>query len=88
MNCSETKLKPGWIDMRKRNPDYGSRVLVCDEYGHVDIVVVESVENVHQGKMDWLEAWRFGNGTNLVAWMPLPEWPEKLCHEDADGQAP
>ena len=77
-----------WLDLRKHKPEPGSRVLVCDEYGYVTIEDVNEVNNVHVGKMTWLQSWKFGNGTKLVAWMPIPEWPRELCHEDADGEMP
>ena len=77
-----------WLDLRKHKPEPGSRVLVCDEYGYVCIEDVDEVENGYVGKMTWQQSWEFGNGTKLVAWMQLPQWPKELCHEDADGETP
>jgi len=72
-----------WIDMQQAKPALGSRVLVCDEFGWVDIEDVRPV-----GGTSWLQLWKTGNGTKLVAWMPLPDWPAALCREDADGSMP
>lgn len=78
------KERPGWIDVSKQMPIVGSRVLVCDDYGYIDI---EDVDSGYQGR-SWIANWTFGNGTKIVAWMPLPAWPKDLCHEDADGECP
>lgn len=69
-----------WIDIRKRKPQKGSRVLVCDECGYVTIDDVRDANNIYVGKMTWLQSYKFGNGAKIVAWMPLPKCPKELCH--------
>lgn len=73
-----------WIDLQKHKPKPGSRVLACDENGYVCIQDVKD----RAGRKTWIQSWKFGNGTNLTAWMPLPEWPKELCNDDADGEMP
>jgi hypothetical protein len=73
-----------WIDLKKQKPKKGTRVLVCDDNGYVD---VQEWSNWRKG-MGMERGWLFGNGTRLVAWMPLPAWPSRLCWEDADGLIP
>lgn len=69
-----------WISMKEKLPPYGKRVLVCDDTGEVYMEEREDVQHVTLGKMDWLKSWKFGNGTRLIAWMPLPKPPSsKLC---------
>ena len=84
-NCGNYGI---WLDIRKHKPKVGIRVLACDENGFVDFLETDDVHNRHVGKMTWLQSWKYGNGTKIVAWMPLPEFPERLCNEDADGEMP
>jgi len=74
-----------WVDLKKSKPAKGSRVLVCDDNGYVTIENVEDVMNVHVGKMTWLQSWKFGNGTRLRYWMPLPKVPADI---EGDGEMP
>lgn len=60
-------------------PNREFRVLVCDDNGYINIETV---------KKDWLQYWKTCNRTTLVAWMPLPDWPEELCLGNADGEIP
>ena len=96
LRCSA--LLGHWSNFKKR-PEPRSRILVCDENGYVDIedTADESyyrrlgypVADLFDGRVpDFREMWESGNGTKLVAWMPLPDWPETLCREDADGEMP
>ena len=77
-----------WIDIRKQKPAKNIRVLACDNWGFVDIVDTSDVYNIHIGEMSWWQCWNHGNGTDIVAWHPLPPWPKKLCVEEADGSMP
>lgn len=83
---------PRWIDIKKRKPEPQSRVLVCDDNGYVDIEDIHGeayYQNLGYREIPTFEEmWESGNGTKLVAWMPLPDWPSKLCREDADGEMP
>jgi hypothetical protein len=76
-----------WIDIGTP-PKKGGRVLICDEGGFVDIETVEDCINQHRGKQTWLESYQYGNGREIVAWMPLPKFPEQFCRDDADGSMP
>lgn len=77
-----------WIDMRKKKPPKGDWVIVCDEYGVIEIEQAVGYVNFEGHKFTFLQGWKHGNGTRLVAWQPLPPWPKKLCREDADGMWP
>jgi hypothetical protein len=65
----------------KEKPPRAERVLVVDQWGYITIEEVPREGNLRA-------EWKRGNGTNLVAWMPLPERPVELCRKDADGQIP
>jgi len=68
-----------WTPMEKKLPPYEKRVLVCDDTGEIYLEKREDVDHYSLGKQTWLEAWRNGEGTQLIAWMPLPAAPKKLC---------
>lgn len=81
-----------WINISKRKPEDNQRVLICDENGWVDIDDTQSIEHWnhtgHEEGTTWFSSWECGNGTKIVAWMPLPDFPEKLCNPDANGEMP
>ncbi len=77
-----------WLDVKKHTPEHGIDVIVCDDNGYVCIEKVHDANNIYVGKMTWTESWTYGNGTKIVAWMPLPEPPKELCNKDADGRIP
>lgn len=83
-----------WIDLKRHKPSWNIRVLVCDENGYVCIEnTMSPKEWIQMGfkeneKWDFEKSWENGNGTKLVAWMPLPDFPENLCNDDADGEIP
>lgn len=79
-------MKNKWIDLKKKKPTDGSRVLVSDNFGYVTIEDVRLKANAQM--MTWEKTWKYGNGTKLIAWQPLPHWPKHLCHPDADGEMP
>lgn len=78
----------GWISIKEQKPnkDEHKRVLACDQFGYVSIEETADVHNIHVGKMTWLQSNKYGNGTRIVAWMPMPKWPAHLCRKDADGE--
>lgn len=61
---------------------------MCDENGYVSIENTQDIANVYRGRMTFEQAWKYGNGTKLVAWMRIPHWPENMCRPDADGDFP
>lgn len=85
-----------WIDLSKQKPEPNSRVLVCDENGYMAIENTKDGSHygyprpgVFGGRVPTFEElWMNGNGTKLVAWMPLPDYPEQLCNTEADGGMP
>jgi hypothetical protein len=88
-----------WTNIQQQKPEPGSRILVCDENGYRAIEDVDDeaqlkslgypVPDLYGGRIPTLEEmWEAGNGTKLVAWMPLPDWPEDLCRKDANGKVP
>jgi hypothetical protein len=68
-----------WIPIRKKMPPYGQRILICDDTGEVYEDERHDANHYSLGKLDWLKSWKFGNGTRIIAWMPLPKPPKALC---------
>lgn len=78
-----------WIDLRNQKPDHNKRILVCDENGYVDIENTEDAAwHRKRNEANFETFWESSNGTKLVAWMPLPDFPAALCRDDADGEMP
>lgn len=88
-----------WIDIQKEKPKPNTRILICDEFGYVDIENTQDEEyyksigypspTLFDNRIpSFEEMWESGNGTKIVAWMPLPDWPERLCQNNADGEQP
>lgn len=76
----------GWIDIKKLKPKIRIRVLICDANGYVCIKDTSPVVTGHFGTMSWLQYLKFNYEEKIVAWQPLPKWPEKFCRENADGE--
>lgn len=57
----------GWIDVKKRLPDVGVRVIVCRDKGKVE-------QGIYLGVNGWWKV--YGTNTKSVThWMPMPEPP-------------
>ena len=64
----------GWIKFTDAMPDEGSRFLVADTFGDIYVRTVNQLHRRAETDGVFTPA-RYGEGTQVTHWMPLPEPP-------------